>query len=116
MQNVLFVPDIFYLVLTYFGVLNDETYSNDAKSLFAIALTCKALSPAALDLLWASLEDLSPLMCCLPNDLLWDQLFGPLFKNLTNTRTAWRQREALVSPSDQHSAFGTEHLKFYIRP
>ncbi len=47
----------------------EQIGSKDKRTLFQLCLSCKALMEPALDLLWYELDDLVPLMRCLPLDL-----------------------------------------------
>jgi hypothetical protein len=64
MHCCLLIPEIACLICTQFEDVDAK------KSLAALAQTCLALREPALDALWYELDDLLPLVKCMPHDLL----------------------------------------------
>jgi len=69
MSRALFVSEIFSNIISYINVEETYVYTKNSptlsgKTLYALALTCRAFSEQALDALWESIESIIPLMQC----------------------------------------------------
>lgn len=62
--DVLFNSDILSLIFAHFDLVEDPMVYR--KSLYWAALTCKAFTEPALDVLWRSMNSLIPLLKLLP--------------------------------------------------
>ena len=63
MHHALEIQEILSNIFDHFFPVDDRAA---ATNLAALARTCRAFKGPALDLLWRSLDDLSPLARCLP--------------------------------------------------
>ncbi|KII95061.1 hypothetical protein PLICRDRAFT_169754 [Plicaturopsis crispa FD-325 SS-3] len=82
MHNCLTVPEILAMI---FDIVAGEptfrrTLDGPYRDLAVLARTCKLFSAPALDLLWHTLSDISPLVRCMPTEV-WTQKVAPPTKH-----------------------------------
>jgi hypothetical protein len=65
MHRALFILDILREIFSYIDYIPLHNYASPKfKSLAALARTCKTFHDPAMDLLWADIHDLEPLLGC----------------------------------------------------
>ncbi|KIJ65160.1 hypothetical protein HYDPIDRAFT_27882 [Hydnomerulius pinastri MD-312] len=72
MHRALQIPEVLQNILSLFRVRGSTIHANrglDNKTLAALSRTCRTFQNPALDVLWADLAYIDPLVLCLPEDL-----------------------------------------------
>ncbi|KAF9232054.1 hypothetical protein BU15DRAFT_67817 [Melanogaster broomeanus] len=91
MNPALLIHEIFFVIVYFVRV---DLWMLKNPTLAALARTCRAFKEPALDMLWFELDDLSPLVRCLPRDSWNDdreESITPLVYSFTRplTETEW---------------------------
>ncbi|KAG1834788.1 hypothetical protein EV424DRAFT_522215 [Suillus variegatus] len=81
------IPELLWKIFEQVNVF-DPFVGSTAKTLLALALTCKLFSEPALDLVWRNLHGFEPLIRCLPKSL-WKQEKKKLEFQRTMTLDDW---------------------------
>ncbi|EGO04127.1 hypothetical protein SERLA73DRAFT_69903 [Serpula lacrymans var. lacrymans S7.3] len=123
MHKCLLVPDILSIIFKH--ILPEDPDSAEAleddwqRSLAVLARTCRLFSDPALDVLWADLHDVEPILRCLPEDI-WSGtgdslcLRRPLCsKDLTIIRQYTHRVRKLQRGLDFDSITSTAHQDVY---
>ena len=77
MSRILQCPELCRLVC-------EEIGSDDKCTLFRLSLSCRRFMEPALDVLWYKLDNLAPLMRCMPRDLYQDTREGKVVALVSN--------------------------------
>jgi len=72
MHHALYIEEI---LLNVFNYCDHPRYREGQPHFAALARTCKTFKGPALDMIWAELDDLTPLVRCLP-EALWVESEG----------------------------------------
>ncbi|KAG2139126.1 uncharacterized protein EDB93DRAFT_1230588 [Suillus bovinus] len=64
MHQALLVPEVLLEILTYVNEISFTQTTSTQRSLAALARTCRKFYEPAMDLLWAEIEELEPLLGC----------------------------------------------------
>lgn len=75
--RVLRSPELCQLICDQVGI-------NDRKTLYSLCLSSKTFLDPALDVLWYKLDNLAPLMRCMPRDLYQDSREGKVVALVSN--------------------------------
>ncbi|KAF6761369.1 hypothetical protein DFP72DRAFT_1062363 [Ephemerocybe angulata] len=90
---------------------------NDSPTLYAMALTCHALSEPSLDVLWRNIYSFEPLLCCLPPDLLYESNFTSEDSVLSKITLVGNRRTPTGADLDRYlSCYARRIQRFVLRP
>lgn len=76
MGRCLAIPEFITGVCRHLDTMERVEEGRQRGSLAALAVVCRKVSPYALDVLWAHLSSVLPLLMCMPSDL-WDENWMP---------------------------------------
>ena len=113
MHHVLYVEDILREIFSYLLPLPPRCPSRSSRMVIvAVARTCRSFKEPALDILWEDLQDLTPLVRCLPGASSVNSIGVRSFKHLHGKMMIDLSAAVLTQQTAPASRLG-HHPKLY---